>query len=117
MMKGKIIFAVDFDGTLCEEKWPLIGAPNKKLIDYLIRRRKYGDVVILSTCREGTKLGEAIEWCYEHGLEFDAVNENCEEIKKAWGGDYRKIYADYYIDDHNMTTQKLSGIGCKLPFH
>lgn len=24
------IYAVDFDGTLCESKWPGIGAPNKK---------------------------------------------------------------------------------------
>lgn len=30
------IYAVDFDGTLCESKWPGIGAPNKKLIQHLI---------------------------------------------------------------------------------
>lgn len=28
------IYAVDFDGTLCESKWPGIGAPNKKLIQH-----------------------------------------------------------------------------------
>ena len=33
------IYAVDFDGTLCESKWPGIGAPNKKLIQHLVQRR------------------------------------------------------------------------------
>lgn len=36
------IYAVDFDGTLCESKWPGIGAPNKKLIQHLIQRRTEG---------------------------------------------------------------------------
>lgn len=31
------IYAVDFDGTLCESQWPGIGAPNMKLIKHLIR--------------------------------------------------------------------------------
>ena len=33
-MKQNII-AVDFDGTLCENKWTEIGMPNEKLIEYL----------------------------------------------------------------------------------
>lgn len=36
------IYAVDFDGTLCESKWPGIGAPNKKLIQHLVQRRAEG---------------------------------------------------------------------------
>lgn len=34
------IIAVDFDGTLCENKWPEIGEPNTELISYLIEMRK-----------------------------------------------------------------------------
>lgn len=45
------IYAVDFDGTLCESKWPGIGAPNKKLIQHLVQRRAEGAKVILWTCR------------------------------------------------------------------
>lgn len=41
------IYAVDFDGTLCESKWPGIGAPNKKLIQHLVQRRTEGAKVIL----------------------------------------------------------------------
>ena len=38
-------------------------------------------------------------WCEEHGIEFDAVNENLPRIIKAFGGDCRKVYADEYLDD------------------
>lgn len=36
-MKPNII-AVDFDGTLCENKWPEIGMPNEELIEYLKKK-------------------------------------------------------------------------------
>ena len=51
-MENKII-AVDFDGTLCENRYPEIGKPNEKVINYLIKRQKEGDKLILWTCRCG----------------------------------------------------------------
>jgi hydroxymethylpyrimidine pyrophosphatase-like HAD family hydrolase len=97
--KPKII-AVDFDGTLCENKWPEIGVPNMKLIWNLTElQQKYGAKLILWTCRSGEKLEEAIQFCEERGLMFDAVNENLPEVIEWMGGDTRKIYADEYIDD------------------
>ena len=98
-MKPKII-AVDFDGTLCENQWPDIGEPNYKLIWHLIeQQQKYGAKLILWTCRVGDKLIEALEWCGDRGLVFDAVNENLPDVVGWMGGDTRKIYADEYIDD------------------
>lgn len=41
------------------------------------------------------------------GLVFDVVNEPLPEQIKRWGNDTRKIYADYYIDDKNMTIAKV----------
>lgn len=93
------IIAVDFDGTLCENAYPEIGAPVISVLDYVKGARKGGARVILWTCRVGLMLTEAVEWCRDHGLEFDAVNENLPEIIEAFGGDTRKIYADTYIDD------------------
>lgn len=98
-MDKRYIYAVDFDGTLCEYAWPGIGEPHEFLIENLIRKRINGHKVILWTCRIGEKLEEAVAWCREHGLEFDAINENLPEIKEAFGGDSRKIFADVYIDD------------------
>lgn len=97
-MKNKII-AVDFDGTLCANKYPEIGEPNKVLINYLKNSKEYGDKIILWTCRSNDLLEKAVEWCSENGLEFDAVNNNLPEIIEEFGSDTRKIYADEYIDD------------------
>lgn len=96
------IIAVDFDGTLCEDKWPEIGEANEELITYLKERKKAGTKLILWTCRVGTVLKNAVKWAAEKGLVFDAVNENLPEVLEWMGGDSRKIFANEYIDDRNF---------------
>lgn len=93
------IIAVDFDGTLCINKFPEIGLPNENVIHYIKERKKQGAKLILWTCRVGEQLKEAVKWCKMHGIEFDAVNENLPEIIEMMGGDTRKIFADEYLDD------------------
>lgn len=61
MSRKHTIYAVDFDGTLCENEFPCIGAPNTFLINHLIKRREQGNKVILWTCRCGNRLQEAVE--------------------------------------------------------
>lgn len=100
-MNSKII-AVDFDGTLCENKYPEIGEENREVIEYLKERRKAGDRIILWTCRVGEMLEKAVAWCTAHDLEFDAVNENLPEIVESFGFDTRKIFANEYIDDRGF---------------
>ena len=95
-----MIIAVDFDGTLCRNKYPAIGRPNRRVIRRALRRQRRGDVLILWTCRSGRQLAEAVEWSAAQGLRFDYVNENTRENLAAFGGtDNRKIYADEYWDD------------------
>lgn len=101
-MKQNII-AVDFDGTLCENKYPEIGEPNMELIDFLMNYQLNGDKVILWTCRNEEQTKAAVDWCSEKGLIFDAVNENLPEIITEFGGDTRKIFANVYIDDRNVS--------------
>lgn len=84
-MKQNII-AVDFDGTLCENKWPEIGMPNEELIEYLKKRQANGEKLILWTSRNEEQTKDAVEWCKEHELVFDAVNDNLPEIVEAFGG-------------------------------
>lgn len=95
-------YAVDFDGTLCQNKWPEIGRPFPSMINRMKRLRRNGHKLILWTCREGMPLVEAITWCAQHGLFFDAVNDNLPEHKERFDGNCRKIFADYYIDDRAM---------------
>ena len=102
MEKKNKIIAVDFDGTLCENKWPEIGAANDELIEYLKKRQASGDKIILWTCRVGELLQQAVRFCYNRGLIFDAVNENLPETLERMDGDRRKIFANEYIDDRNV---------------
>lgn len=66
-----------------------------------------GHKIILWTSRAGVDLENAVEWCRLQGIVFDAVNEPLPEQIKRWGNDTRKIYADYYIDDKNMTIDQV----------
>lgn len=93
------IIAVDFDGTLCSDRYPEIGKPNQGLIHYLKDRKKHGSKLILWTCRCSKPLENAVDWCISQGLEFDAINENVPEIIERFGSNSRKIYADLYFDD------------------
>ena len=97
------IIAVDFDGTLCKNQWPGIGAPNRKLINYLIDEKETrGSKLILWTCRTGALLDEAVEWCRQQGLEFDVVNDNLSDRIEIFGDNCRKIFANVYIDDRSQ---------------
>lgn len=103
------IIAVDFDGTLCTDKWPEIGEPNEDLIMYLQQHRRNGGKIILWTNRVEERLDEAVEWCKKFGLKFDAINDNLQDVIDTFGFNSRKVFAHEYIDDrmHN---------GFKLPF-
>ena len=102
-----VIVAFDFDGTLCENAFPGIGKPIQYVIEAVKEYRSYGWKVILWTCRNGDALKEAVEWCKEQGLEFDAINENLPEVEDMFGGWTRKIFADFYIDDKNVLLKEV----------
>lgn len=93
------IIVEDFDGTLCENKWPEIGKPNWEEICYLHERMAAGDKLILWTCREGDLLTQALNWCERWGITFDAVNDNIPETKAHFGNNPRKVSGDEYRDD------------------
>lgn len=99
MNRDYTIIAVDFDGTLCECRYPEIGEPNVALIDQLKQMQSGGTKLILWTCRTDEHLDAAVQWCVLHGLVFDAINENIPEMVEYWGNDGRKVFADIYIDD------------------
>lgn len=94
------IIGVDFDGTLASDCFPYIDSaePNIELIKNLIEERNKGNKVILWTCRTDDCLIDAINFCKKYGLEFDAVNDNIQELKDV-GLNPRKIYCNEYIDD------------------
>lgn len=99
MSKQNKIIAVDFDGVLCKDEYPNIGEPNTEMIQEIAERKKSGDKIILWTCRRGIYLAQAVKWCKNKGLIFDAINKNLPESIEKYNGDTRKVFADIYIDD------------------
>ena len=93
------IIAVDFDCTLCENKFPQIGDVKIEVINKLKQEQDKGTKIILWTCREEGLLEAAVTWCKEQGLFFDAVNDNLPETLEWMIYNSRKIYADEYWDD------------------
>lgn len=121
-----MIIATDFDGVLCENRWPGIGALNKKLIKRLADLKSEGHIIILWTCRTDDPftdertgktrnlLDEAVDFCASYGLTFSCINEPDPESIKLFSGNPRKIYANLYIDDNNAGDEFMKKYG--IPF-
>lgn len=101
------VIAIDFDNTLFITEYPRIIAPISSIIERAKKHKEGGDKLILWTCREGPDLDAAIQACREEGLEFDAVNDNLTELKEFWGNNPRKVGADEYWDDKNLSALAL----------
>lgn len=96
------ILAVDFDGTIVENKFPEIGMPDPIIVDAIKAYKAVGWKVILWTCRTDEMLQDAVDFCKEQlGIEFDAVNDNLPEVQHYFGGNTRKVFANLYWDDRN----------------
>jgi hypothetical protein len=93
--------AVDFDGTIVDHEYPLIGKEKLFAFQTLKELEKLGARLILWTFRAGKELDEAVEFCKKNGIEFYSVNKNYpEEIFDETVS--RKIDADIFIDDKNI---------------
>lgn len=97
------VVAVDFDGTLVYGKpFPEIGELNQELVD-LLYKGKYKDYKkILFTHRCGDNLIAACNFLADHGIYFDAVNDDVPEIAEILHRnpiDNRKIWFDVLFDD------------------
>ena len=100
------IIAIDFDGTLVENRYPDIGEPIIPVWKAAFHAKARGDKLILWTSRTGEYLDNAVQFCKDRGLVFDAVNDNIDEVK-ALGWDARKVFASMYIDDRMGTVDWL----------
>lgn len=89
------IVAIDFDGTIVEDKFPEIGDPIPGAFETLQRMQDKGIRLVLWTCRKGKYLKDAVGFCSKNGIEFDAVNDNASSGFRP----LPKIVADIYIDD------------------
>lgn len=101
------IFAIDFDGTIVEHKYPAIGKPKQCTVDFIKDLKIAGHTWTLLTMREGKYLEEALSFLSELGIKPDYVNDNPPELIEEFKCNPRKVYANYYLDDRNAFTVDL----------
>jgi hypothetical protein len=104
-----MILSIDFDGTIVRHRFPAIGEPLEGAFETLklLQERHH---LILWTCREDyghdiskQYLTDAVDFCKENGVVFDAINEGIrEEDFRPDDCLRRKPFAHYYIDDANF---------------
>lgn len=105
--------AVDFDSTIALPNWPDIGQEIPGAIDTLKHFQERGCKLILWTCRsKRSGLQEAVWWCQERGLTFDAVNANADDMGPVA---VEKVWANFYIDDSSYDWVVQSGNGPFTP--
>lgn len=113
------IIAVDFDGTMVEHKYPLVGEDVPGAIHVMHELMEAGQNLILYTMRDNinkvpewpepyncaeadTVLHQAVKWCADHNIKLLGVNRNPRvNFSKS-----PKVYANVYIDD--------AALGCPL---
>ncbi len=101
MISETLTIAVDFDGTIVEDKYPKVGRENLFAFDTLKKLQEKGHRLILWTYRNGKALDEAVAFCKANGIVFYAVNKSFPE--EDFNPKYsRKINADIFIDDRNV---------------
>ena len=98
------IIGIDFDGTLATivQPYPAIGEPIQEVINYILEEQRKGAHLVLITMREGMALEGALMWCEDHGIKFEAINDNLSYMKEWFGNNPRKIFCNEYIDDNNF---------------
>ncbi|APG60201.1 BT0820 family HAD-type phosphatase [Christiangramia salexigens] len=100
-MPNSLTIAVDFDGTIVENRFPEIGKPILFAFESLRKLQEEGHRLILWTYRHGQHLEEAVKFCKDHNLEFYAINKSYPE-EDFDDTISRKILADIFIDDRNL---------------
>lgn len=110
-----LIAAVDFDGLLVKNEFPEIGEIRQPMFNAVKLLQKNGWKIILWSCRTGDMLKDAVEFCVQHGLVPDAVNENLKEVQEYFGGDTRKVFANMYLDDRSANYRSDLGVFAIIP--
>jgi len=104
------IIAIDFDGTIVEHKFPMIGELKEDAKEIIQLLKKDGHQIIIWTCRtsqnvfkhvDGAKptLFDVKDFLEANEIPFDTINHN---IPSLGFQPAPKIYADFYIDDKNL---------------
>jgi len=99
MKNGQVVLIIDFDGTICENKFPAIGEPKPQAIEVMQALDKAGFKIVIHTCRANPEIsGQKKSDQYIKEME-DWLKENKIPYDEVWRGVGKPI-GHLYIDDH-----------------
>jgi len=99
----RFTIVIDFDGTICDNKYPGVGAPKEGVQKALQKLKDFGYCLIISSCRmnmhlNGNKIEEVEkqkkiieDFMAEHNIPYDMVSYASKPV------------AFFYIDDRAIT--------------
>ena len=99
MIDGKLVIAIDFDGTIATLSYPEVGDLIKNADKCIRLLYDEGHHIVINTCRSGKHEGLAQDFLDNHKIPYDLINANLPELITYFKQDCRKISADIYIDD------------------
>jgi hypothetical protein len=99
MVNGKLVLAIDFDGTIATLSFPEVGILRYGADTVIRKLYNEGHYIIINTCRSGKMEGLAEDFLKEHDIPYHYINSNLPVLILQFKQDCRKISADYYIDD------------------
>lgn len=97
-----MIIAIDFDGTIVQNKFPAIGQLMHEAKEYMNRLAADGHYIIIWTCRSGDDIVKVVNFLLQEGIRFDRINENNPDNMAKYTNNSRKVYAHAYVDDRNV---------------
>jgi hydroxymethylpyrimidine pyrophosphatase-like HAD family hydrolase len=98
----RFVIAIDFDGTIAEDKYPEIGPILPMAKNVINKLYRAGHFIIINTCRVGGTMGDVEKFLEEMDVHHHYINTNLPSKIREYGVDCRKISADIYIDDKNL---------------
>jgi len=99
---NRLKICVDFDGTCVKHKYPKVGE-DIGAVPILKKLIENGHDLILFTMRDGSELGDAVNWFDTNDIELYGIQKNPEQ--HTWTTS-PKAYGQLYIDD--------AALGCPL---
>ncbi len=112
MSDGRLVIAVDFDGTVVTHEFPKIGRyiGAEPVLKDLVSA---GHRLVLNTMRSDDRLAEAVDWFAKRSIPLLGVNVNPEQ--KTWTTS-PKVYANVYIDDAALGAPLCQGLKGERPY-
>lgn len=98
-----MILAIDFDGTIVDDRYPQIGNLRKDAAETIQQLHADGHYIIIWSCRTDRKKYEMMDYLVQNDIPYHQINKSNPDNVAKYGIDTRKVYADVYIDDKAIT--------------